>query len=89
MYNLHGESNDFEAQTETCPLSTSNTHAGADGIQDSEYDSGEDGEGSYLIKGESALGNKDSGGGNNETLNQIFNNAVNNFSESVAHHFYI
>jgi hypothetical protein len=87
--NLHGarEANKLEAQSETCTLAGGNTNTGADSVQDGKYNGGENGERGNFIKRQGALGDKDSSSSNYETFNQILDNAINNFSKSVAHHF--
>jgi len=47
---------------------------------------GKDSEGGDLIHREGLLGDKDSRGSNHETLDQILNNAIDNFSKSVTVH---
>lgn len=80
------EANQTKSKSEAGPLSSSNTYTGAHSIQHSKHDSGQDGQGSDLIERQGTLGDKDGRSGNHETLDQILNNSVYNFSESVAHH---
>ena len=80
------KANEICAESEPGSLSCSNTHARADSIKDGKHNGGENSEGGNLIQREGLLGDKDGRGGNHETLDQILNNAVNNFSKSVAHH---
>ena len=74
------------AESEAGALTCRNSHARAHSIKDGKHNGGENGEGGDLIHREGLLGDKDGRGGNHKTLNQILNNAVNNFSKSVAHH---
>ena len=80
------KANEICAQSEAGALSSRNSHARAHSIKDGKHNGGEDSEGGDLIHREGLLGDKDGRGGNHETLDQILNNAVNNFSKSVAHH---
>jgi len=67
MGDLHTgrESNEVSAQTEAGTLSGSNANTGADSVQDSEHNGGENSKSGNLIHGQGALGDKDSSGGNN------------------------
>ena len=87
MY-LHAgrEADEVGAESEPGSLTCRNSHARAHSIQDGKHDGGENSEGGDLIHREGLLGDKDGRGGNHKTLDQILNNAVNNFSKSVAHH---
>ena len=89
--NLHSsrEADQAKSKPQAGPLSRCNTNTGTNSVQDSEHDSGQDGEGGDLIQGQGALGDEDSSSGNNKTFNQIFDNAVHNFSKSVTHHLCI
>ena len=80
------EANQAKSKAEAGALAGSNAYTGAHSIQHSKHDSGQDSQGSDLIKRQGTLGDKDSRSGNHETLDQILNNSVYNFSESVAHH---
>ena len=86
--NLHAgrKANEICAQSEAGALTCRNSHARAHSVQDGKHNGGENSEGGDLIHREGLLGDKDGRGGNHETLDQILNNAVNNFSKSVAHH---
>lgn len=87
MY-LHAcrEADEVGTQTKAGTLTGRNANRRGDGVQDGKHNGGENGEGGDLIHREGLLGDKDGRGGNHKTLNQILNNAVNNFSKSVAHH---
>ena len=80
------KANEICAQSEAGALSSRNSHARAHSIKDGKHNGGENGEGGDLIQREGLLGDKDGRGSNHKTLDQILNNAVNNFSKSVAHH---
>jgi len=80
------EADEVGPEPECGPLSNCNTHGRRNSIEHSKHDSGEDGEGGDLIHRQGALRDKDGRGGDHETLNQILDNAVDNFSKSVAHH---
>jgi len=84
-----GEAHQICAQAEACSLARSNTDGGRDGIKDSKDNSGEHGERGDLIQRQGALRDEDSSGGDNETLNEVLDDAINNFSKSVAHHDFI
>ncbi len=62
------------------------TDGGRDSIKDGKDDGGEDGEGGDLIERQSALRDEDGGGGDNKTLDQVLNDAIDNFSKSVTNH---
>ena len=81
-----GESNEICAQSEAGSLTCSNTDGGRDRVKDGKNDGGEDGERGDLIKRQGALRDEDGGGGNNETLDQVLNDAIDNFSKSVTNH---
>lgn len=80
------KANEICAQSEAGALSCRNSHARAHRVKDGKHNSGENSEGGDLIHREGLLGDKDGRGSNHKTLDQILNNAVNNFSKSVAHH---
>ena len=80
------KSNEVGSKAKTCSLSCSNTNGGRDSIKDCKDDGGEDGERSDLIERQGALRDEDGGGGNNETLDQVLNDAIDNFSKSVTNH---
>ena len=85
-----GEANEICAQSEAGALSCSNTDRGRDCIKNGKNDGGEHGERGDLIQRQSTLRDEDGSGGDNETLNEVLNDAIDNFSKSVAHHdFYI
>ena len=87
MY-LHrtGEANEVGTQTKAGTLTGRNANRRGHGIQDGKHNGGENSESGDLIQWEGLLGDKDGSGSNHKTLDQILNNAVNNFSKSVAHH---
>ena len=80
------EADEVSAETEAGTLTGGNTNRGRDRIKDGKHNGGEDGEGGDLIERQSALRDEDSGGGDNKTLDEVLNNAIDNFSKSVAHH---
>ena len=87
---LHtGKADQICAESKTCALSCSDTNRGAHRVKDGKHDRGENREGRDFIKWQSLLGDKDRSSGNHETFNEILNNAIHNFSKSVAHHFSI
>jgi hypothetical protein len=67
-------------------LAGSNTNGGRDGVKDGKDDRGEDGESRDLIQWQSLLWDKNGRRRNNETFDQVLNDAIDNFSKSVAHH---
>ena len=81
-----GKSNEICAQSEAGSLTRRYTDGGRDCIKDGKNDGGEHGERGDLIEGQGALRDKDGGGGNNETLNEVLNDAIDNFSKSVTNH---
>ncbi len=81
-----GEAHQICAEAEACALSCSNTDGGRDRVKDGKHNGGEDGERGDLIKRQGALRDEDGGGGNNETLDQVLNDAIDNFSKSVTNH---
>ena len=80
------EADEVGTQTEAGTLTGRNANRRGDGVQDGKHNGGENSEGGDLIQREGLLGDKDGRGSNHKTLDQILNNAVNNFSKSVAHH---
>ena len=82
----HGEADQVGTETEAGTLTCRNTDGGRDGIKDGEDDCGEDGESRDLIQWQSLLWDKNGRRRNNETLDQVLNDAIDNFSKSVAHH---
>jgi hypothetical protein len=80
------ESNEVGAETKAGTLTGSNADGGRDSVQDSKHDSGENGERGDLIKRQGALRDEDGSGGDNETLDQVLNDAIDNFSKSVTNH---
>ena len=81
-----GEADEVSAETEAGTLTGSHTNRGRDSVEDGKDDRSEDGEGGDLIKRQSALRDEDGGGSDNKTLDEVLNNAIDNFSKSVAHH---
>jgi hypothetical protein len=80
------EADEVRTQTESSTLTGSNTDGWRDGIKNGKDNGGEHSERGDLIQRQRALRDKDSGGGNNKTLNEVLNDAIDNFSKSVAHH---
>ena len=83
------EANEVCAQAKSGSLTRSNTDGGRDSVKDGKHDGGEDGERGDLIKRKGTLRDKDGGGCDNETLDEVLDDAINNFSKSVAHHDFI
>jgi hypothetical protein len=86
LITLHWKAHQFKSKAQPGSLSCSNTDGGRDSVKDGKDDGGEDGEGGNLIQRQSALWDEDGGSGDNETFDQILNDAVDNFGKSVAHH---
>ena len=86
MYLHAGEADKVGTQTKAGTLTGRNANRRGNSIKDGKHNGGENSEGGDLIQRKGLLGDKDGRGGNHETLDQILNNAVNNFSKSVAHH---
>jgi len=80
------EADEVGAETEAGTLTGSHANGGRDSVKDGKDDGGEDGEGGDLIERQSALRDEDGSGGNNETLDQVLNDAIDNFSKSVTNH---
>lgn len=80
------KSNEICAQSEAGSLTCSNTNGGRDRVKDGKNDGSEDGEGGDLIERQGALRDEDGGGGDNETLDEVLNDAIDNFSKSVTNH---
>lgn len=80
------KANEVGSKSKSGSLAGSYTDGGRDSVKDSKDDGGEDGEGGDLIERQSALRDEDGGGGNNETLDQVLNDAIDNFSKSVTNH---
>lgn len=80
------KSNEVGSQSEACALTCSNTDGGRDSIKDGKDDGGEDGEGGDLVERQGTLRDEDGGGGDNETLDEVLNDAIDNFSKSVTNH---
>ena len=83
---MHGEADKVGTQTEACTLAGRNTDGGRDSVKDGKDDRGEDSESRDLIQWQSLLWDKNGRRRNNETLDQVLNDAIDNFSKSVAHH---
>jgi hypothetical protein len=67
---LHArEANEICAESETCPLSGCNTDTRAHRVKNGEHHRGQDGQGRDLIERQRLLGDEDSGGRNDQTLN--------------------
>jgi hypothetical protein len=81
-----GETDEVSTETEAGTLTGSDANRGRNSVEDGKNDSGEDGEGGDLIERQGALRDEDGGGGNNETLDQVLNDAIDNFSKSVTNH---
>lgn len=67
----HGETYEVCANTEAGTLSSCDPNAGADDIEDGEDRSSDNAEGEDLHWREGALGNKDGGNRDKETLNKV------------------
>ena len=83
---VHGEADQIGAKSKTCALSCGNTDRGRDGVQDGKHDGGQNGQGGNLIQREGLLRDEDRSGGDDQTFDQILNDAINNLSKSVAQH---
>jgi hypothetical protein len=81
-----GKSNEIRSESKSGSLAGSYTDGGRDSVKDSKDDGGEDGEGGDLIKRQGTLRDEDGSGGDNETLDQVLNDAIDNFSKSVTNH---
>ena len=81
-----GKSNEICAQSEAGSLTRRYTDGGRDSVKDSKNDGGKHGEGGDLIKRQGTLRDEDGSGGDNETLDQVLNDAIDNFSKSVTNH---
>lgn len=80
------EADEVSAETEAGTLTGSDADGGRDSVKDGKHDGGEDGERGDLIKRQGALRDEDGGSGDNETLDQVLNDAIDNFSKSVTNH---
>ena len=80
------KANEVGSESKSGSLTCSNTDGGRDRVKDGKHDGGEDGERGDLIKRQGALRDEDGGGGDNETLDQVLNDAIDNFSKSVTNH---
>lgn len=83
---MHGEANEVCAESKTGSLSCSNTDGGRDSVKDGKDNRGENRESRDLIQWQRLLWDKNGRRRNNETLDQVLNDAIDNFSKSVAHH---
>jgi len=83
---MHGEADEVGTQTEAGTLTGRNTDGGRDSVQNGKDDRGEDGESGDLIQWQRLLWDKNGRRRNNETFDQVLNDAIDNFSKSVAHH---
>jgi hypothetical protein len=81
-----GETNEVGAETEAGTLTGSDADGGRDSVKDGKHDGGEDGERGDLIKRKGTLRDKDGGGCDNETLDEVLNDAIDNFGKSVTNH---
>jgi len=86
---MHREADQVGTQTEAGTLAGSDANRGRDSVKDGKDNRGEDGEGGDLIQWQSLLRDKDRGGSDHKTFNQILDDTIDNFSKSVAHHFSI
>ena len=86
IHYLHWKSDEFETESQTRALTRCNTDGGRDSVKDGKDNGGQNGEGGDLIQRQSALRDEDRSGGDNKTFDQILNDAIDNFSKSVAHH---
>lgn len=82
----HGEADQICTESKTGSLAGSNTNGGRDSVKDGKDDRGEDGESRDLIQWQCLLWDKNGRRRNNETFDQVLNDAIDNFSKSVAHH---
>ena len=83
---MHGEADQVGTQTESSTLAGRNTDGGRDGIKDGKDNRSENSERRDLIQWQRLLWDKNGRRRNNETLDQVLNDAIDNFSKSVAHH---
>jgi len=83
---MHWEADKVGTQTEAGTLAGRNTDGGRDSVKDGKDNRGEDGESRDLIQWQRLLWDKNGRRRNNETLDQVLNDAIDNFSKSVAHH---
>lgn len=81
-----GKAHQIRSKAEACALSRRYTDGGRDSIKDSKDNGSENGERGDLIKRQGALRDEDSSSGDNETLDQVLNDAIDNFSKSVTNH---
>lgn len=80
-----GETHEVGADTERRTLASRNTHRRGNGVQDSEDDGGEDGQGGDLIEAERLAGDQQSRRSNDETLDQVLDDTVHDLSNAVVH----
>ena len=85
----HREANELESEAQSCAVASWYTHARAHCVKNGKDNRGEDREGGNLIQREGALRDEDGGGGNYKTLDEILDNAIDNFSKSVTVHVLI
>lgn len=83
---VHWKSNEICTESESGSLAGCNTDRGRNSVQDGKHDGGQNGQGGNLIQRESLLRDEDRSGGDDQTLDQILNDAINNLSKSVAQH---
>jgi len=79
------EADQVGTDTEGGALSCRNPHRGAHSVKDGEDNRSEDGQGGDLIHRKSLAGDKQGCRSNDQTLNQIFDHTIYNFSDSVVH----
>ena len=85
MY-LHREADQFKSKADPCALARCNTNWRGNGIEHREHNGSQDSQRGNLVQRQGALRDKDRSSGDHETFNQIFNDAVDDFSESVTRH---
>jgi hypothetical protein len=79
----HREADEVGTDTEASTLTSRNTDARADNIKDGEDGSSNYTEGEDVLERERLSRDKDSGNGYKETLYEVFDEAVNDFSSGV------
>jgi hypothetical protein len=75
-----GETNQVGTETESSALASSDANGRRHQVQHSKDYSSDEGEGGDFVDGESLAGDKDSSTRYNQTFDQIFDSAIDNFS---------
>ena len=83
------KADEVRADTKGRTLARRNTHARTDHIQNCEDDRGEDREGRDLIHGDGATGDQQCRGRDKETFNKIFDDTIDDFSNTSVHYIFI